>query len=122
VGTGHRGKNCTWLTAALLETPEGQRSLRDSGITVPSELQDAVRFHRNYLRFVLQYQWPLRQACIYAKKLYFNEMHEDTMDALGRCVEREFLINELGNLPMYDHSWTLVQLVKRVNEHRSEKG
>ena len=66
---GHRGKDCAFLTAALMETRERLRCLEYAQVDVPKNVQDSVASHRKCLNFVLQFHWPLREACTLARKL-----------------------------------------------------
>ena len=88
-GEGHRGKECYWLVAVYLDTFVGSRALRENRTEIPDELKKAVQIHRNFLKFVRQYDWPLREACKMARQLYANEIPEDHTSSLGNYMERE---------------------------------
>ena len=116
---GHRGLDCDWLVAVYMETAVGSQALADSDVEVPEDLAHTLRHHRRYLRYVLQYEWPLPEAIVWARKLMTNEIHEDKMSDLGSYWERRKIFEELGGNPAM-RDWTFVQLVNCATREETQ--
>ena len=92
--TGHRGKQCPFLVAVLVDTVVGRTCLRDARTRVPPEVADSVNEHRINLRFVMQFNYPLRQSCIMARKLMYRELSEGMILESGSYDDRQALMHE----------------------------
>ena len=121
MGYGHSGIRCPFLTAVYMCTDVGIQCLREAEVEIPRAIQEGAGPFVVCLRLVLSYRYPLRMACIVARRLMQDELLEEELEIYGDYVDKERMAKEL-NYPR-DWEWTSWdKLFTQLVSHRASMG